>query len=214
MSEKNINNYEMQTAAARSIFLKWDQKKLVRRSGIDTDDGFIYVRFFDDRYSINKQSGEILFCDKETTPDYNAVMVIYDVLCNSKPDAALSMQWQTLEYLNPHSNFGSKEKSLFSPAAEFFSGKIAQLKDACTNLGGFETGKADAGFMFNAFTFLPIVFQFWDGDEEFAPRVSFQYDRNTLDYMCFESAWFIAGHLIEIIRAKMDAQFSMGFYGR
>jgi len=214
MSDRIINNYELQAEAAKAVFLKWDQSKLTKRTGIEVDDDFIYVRFFQDKYSVNRKSGEVRNCDKDDAPDYNAIMVIYDVLCNSKPSATLSRQWQTLEYLTPASNFGSLDRGLFTPAAEGFSGKVAELKNACISLGGFETSKADAGFMFNVFAFLPMIFQFWEGDDEFAPRVSFLFDSSTLDYMCFESAWFVAGHLIEIIRAEMDTQFSMGFYGR
>jgi len=172
------------------------------------------VHFFQERYSINRTTGEVLRCESGAPADYNAVMTIYDVLCNSKPEAKLSMQWQTLEYLTPASNFGSKERSLFSPAAMSFSGKVEELKRACKNLGGFETTKSDAGFMFSAFPFLPVIFQFWDGDDEFEPRVSFLFDLNTLDFICFESAWCIAAHLTETIRSEMEAQFSLGFYGR
>ena len=214
MEHRKVNNYEFQAEAARSVFLKWDQSKLARRNGIETDNDYIYISFFQEKYSVNRHTGEILRGNEGAPVDYNAVMVIYDVLCNSKPGAALSMQWQLLENLNPHSNFGSMEKSLFSPAAEFFSGKVELLKKACSNLGGFETKKSDAGFMFNVFPFLPMMLQFWDGDEEFAPKVSFLFDKNTPDFLCFESSWYTVAHLIEIVRAEMDMEFSMGFYGR
>jgi len=214
MVEKGTNNYEVQAKAARAIFLKWDQKKLANRQGIDSDAEFIYISFFDEKYSINRITGEVLRSESEEPVDYNAVMVIYDVLCNSKPDAILSREWLTHENLNPHSNFGSMEKSLFGPAAEGFSGHVEKLKKACADLGGFELKKADAGFMFNAFPFLPVLFQFWEGDDEFEPKVTFHFDRNTLDFVCFESVWYIVSHLIEIIRTEMDTQFSMGFYGR
>jgi len=213
MQEKSKNNYEMIAEAARAIFLKWDQKKMTSRAGIDSDENFIFINYFNEKYSISRTTGEILR-ESGGPVDHNAIMVIYDVICNSKPDAALSREWLTHENLNPHSNFGSMEKSLFGPAAEGFSGHVDELRAACANLGGFDIKKADAGFMFNAFQFLPVLFQFWEGDDEFAPKVTFHFDRNTLDFVCFESAWYIVSHLIEIIRAEMDAQFSMGFYGR
>ena len=214
MNDKSINNYEVQAQTARAIFLKWDQKKLTSRLGIDSDDNFIFISFFDERYSIDRVTGEVSHCEGSGSVDYNAVMVIYDVICNSKPEAVLSREWLTHENLNPHSNFGSMEKSLFGPAAEGFSGHVDKLKIACASLGGFDIKKADAGFMFNVFPFLPVLFQFWEGDDEFPPKVTFHFDRNTLDFVCFESAWYIVSHLIEIIRAEMDARFSMGFYGR
>ena len=202
MPDENTDNYAKQVIAARELFLKWDQKKLIRRTGIDIDTGFIYINFFEERYSVNRSSGEVMFCEKSAA-DYSAVMVIYDVLCNSKPDAALSGEWQSLEYLTPHSNFGSTDKSIFSQAAKAFSGRIDELKKACMNAGGIETKKGDAGFMFNAFPFLPVLFQFWDGDDEFEPRISFHFDKNTLDYIMFETAWFVAGYLIDKISAGM-----------
>jgi len=214
MDDKIVNNYDMQAVAARSLFLKWDQDKLTKRNGIESDKDYIYVRFFDEKYSVNRHTGELLREDKDAPVDYNAVMVIYDLLCNSAPEATVSMQWLSLENLSPHSNFGSKEKSLFSPVAESFSGKVEQLRQVCERLGGFDTAKSDAGFMFNVFPFLPMIFQFWEGDDEFAPKVSYLFDKNTLDFVCFESAWFIAAHLTEKLRAEMDAEFSMGFYGR
>jgi len=208
------NNYEIQALAARGLFLRWDQGGLARRAGVDSDEKCIYVRFFEKLYGVDRLSGEVFLLENSRPVDYNAIMVIYDLLCNSKPDASLSRQWQTLGRLAPGSNFGIKQGSLFGPAAAYFSGRAGELRDSCIRLGGFDTGKSDAGFMFNAFPFLPVILQFWDGDDEFEPRISFQFDRSTLDFICYESAWFIAGHLVEVIRADMDAAFSLGFYGR
>jgi len=214
MQEKNVNNYVIQAQAARALFLKWNQKELTKRPGIDVDENFIFVRFLEKQYSIDRHTGEVLLDGTSEPVDYNAVMVIYDLLCNSKPGATLSGQWKTKENLSSGSNFASLDGSLFGPAAKFFSGKLPQLRDACAKVGGFDTKKADVGFMFNVFPFLPLIFQFWDGDDEFDPRISFLFDSNTLDFVCFESAWYIAGHLLELIRQEMDAMFDLGFYGR
>jgi len=214
MSHKNLNNYAVQLEAARELFLKWDQSQLTKRAGITVDEDFIFVCFFNSHYSVNRHTGEVLSGGLGEKADYNAVMVIYDILCNSKPDAFLSRQWITVENLSPHSNFGSKDRSLYSPAGRHFSGKVDLLKKACEALGGFEAKKSDAGYLFNAFPFLPMIFQFWEGDEEFAPQVTFLFDKNTMDFCCFESAWFMAAHLVELIREQMDTEFSMGFYGR
>jgi hypothetical protein len=131
-------------------------------------------------------------------------MSIYDVLCYTKDGATLSGDWKTLSNLSPHSNFGAgSEKSLNSPVAKRFSGKTAELRNACIKLGGIAATKADVGFLFNAFSFLPVVFQYWDGDEEFEPRIIFLFDANTLDYIHFETAWYVGSHLLDIIEENM-----------
>jgi len=59
MDDKVTNNYDMQAVAAKSLFLKWDQGKLTKRNGIETDEDNIYVSFFNEKYSVNRLTGEL-----------------------------------------------------------------------------------------------------------------------------------------------------------
>jgi hypothetical protein len=162
----------------------------------------MYIDFFNERHSVNRLTGEVF--NKHAPAGFNAIMSIYDILCGSKYDAALSGEWQTLANLSPHSNFGASGKNLYATKAIKFSGKIAELKKACGRLGGITATKADVGFVFNAFPFLPVVFQYWDGDDEFEPRINLLFDKNTLDYIHFETAWYVAGYLITHIETEMS----------
>ena len=190
--------------SARTEFLSWNQDTMLRREGIEFTNDFIYIDFFGERYSINRLTGVVLRFADNASAGFSTIMSIYDVLCYSKPDAVLSRQWQSLANLSPHSNFGSSDRNSFGAEATKFSGKIEELKNACITLGGLETTKADIGFMFNAFPFLPIVFQFWEGDDEFPPKINVLFDRNTLDYIHFETAWYVAGHLLRLIETIMN----------
>jgi hypothetical protein len=67
-----------------------------------------------------------------------------------------------------------------------------------------ETTKADVGFMFDVFPFLPVIFQFWDGDDEFAARINFLFDKNTMDYLHFETAGYVADYLTGLIEKEME----------
>jgi len=214
LSNRNINNYAKQALDAKRLFMQRDQSKIILRSGINLDEDYIRIVFFSNTYKVNRTDGEVTFDTDGKKADYNAVMVIYDLLCNSKANATLSGQWSLVENLSFHSNFGTKDENYYSPAAGHFTGQLDALKKACECLGGFATGKADAGYLFNAFSFMPMIFQFWEGDDEFSPRVSFLFDKNTLDYICFESAWFVAAHLVELILEQMGTEVNMGLYGR
>ena len=191
------SNYTKQAESAREYFLKWDQAEMIRRFGLTHDENFLYIGFFNEPYSIDRLTGEVLHCDGGRQASFNAIMSIYDILCWSKPGARLSGQWQTLNNLSAHSNFGASGRSPHLETAKRYAGRVLTLKRACTVLGGREATKADIGFLFDAFSFLPVVFQFWDGDEEFDPKINFLFDSNTLDFIHFETAWYVAGRLIE-----------------
>lgn len=202
-------NHDIQVKAVRSEFLKWDQAVMTARFNLKSDSARIYIRFFGTEYSIDRETAEVLRVTGGEPAGFNEVLSIYDVLCDTKDGAHLSGEWQTLANLSPHSNFGSSRGSLYGTEEKRLAGKTAELRRACAALGGQEQTKADVGFRFDAFDFLPIIFQFWDGDDEFEPRINFLFDSNTLDYMHFETAWYVAGHLLDLIRRELGTSGSM-----
>ena len=50
------------------------------------------------------------------------------------------------------------------------------------------------------FSFLPVVLQFWDADEEFEAVLKFMWDYNTTDFMHFETIAFATFHLIDRLK--------------
>jgi len=204
MSDKFKSNYAIQVESARADFVRWDRGKMNVRLVAAQDEQFWFMRFFGTTFSVSKTTGEVLHCSTGEAAGFSATMTIYDVLCYAKPGAAICGEWQTLTKLSPQSHFGSaSSNSFFKRVANSFSGNIELLKQACVKMGGLETTKADVGFMFQVFPFLPVIFQFWDGDEEFKPRVNFLFDKNTLDFIHFETAWYVAGHLVDSLKGEL-----------
>ena len=202
MSERK-SNYDIQADSARELFIKWDQEHMISRFGLEHDKDFLYMDFFSEKYMIRRSTGEVVLEGSGEPADFHALMSIYDVLCYSKEGAAISGEWRALKNLSPHSNFGASGRSLHQREAEKLSGKLEKLKLVCESLGGNPETKADAGYRFDAFTFMPLIFQFWEGDEEFPPSVNFLMDANTMDFIRFETAWYVAGHLLRMINRSM-----------
>ena len=200
---QRVNNYTIQAEAAREYFLKWNQVEIIRRFGPEHDDKFLYIDFFGEPHSISRSTGEVCYRGNGRRASFHSVMSIYDVLCYSKPGARLSGEWQTLNNLSAHSNFGAPGRSLHLETAKRYSGKASELTRACGALGGHNATRADVGFHFDAFSFLPVIFQFWDGDDEFDPKINFLFDSNTLDFIHFETAWYVSGRLLELIDEKL-----------
>jgi len=75
-------------------------------------------------------------------------------------------------------------------AADFFGGKLEQLKSAAAALGaasGEEHAPGDASFVVNALPKLPLLMSFYDADEDFPAEVKVFYDitaPNFLDLEC------------------------------
>ena len=197
-------NYGKQIIAAQEIFLRWDQAHMIERFSLEHSDETMFILFYDSKYSIDRKTAQVCRCEDQSPAGFNEVLSIYDMLCYAKEDACLAGEWRTLSTLDPHSNFGSAASSPYSNVERHFLGKVSQLRAACSALGGTAYSKADVGYRFNAFPWLPTVFQFWDGDEEFMPRLNFLFDANTLSYIHFETAWYVAGHLLDLIDARLD----------
>ena len=52
--------------------------------------------------------------------------------------------------------------------------------------------------------FFPILLQFRDGDEEFPPRFTILWDRNTPAFLHFETTFYLQGDLLERLSRLMD----------
>ena len=53
--------------------------------------------------------------------------------------------------------------------------------------------------------FLPLVFQFWESDEEFPPVLKFMWDENVLDYLRFETLYYVMGDFLDALDQAFDA---------
>ena len=54
--------------------------------------------------------------------------------------------------------------------------------------------------------FFPVIFQFWEGDEEFAPKIMILWDRKALDFMHFETLYYVIGLLLQRLVRLCDTQ--------
>ena len=48
--------------------------------------------------------------------------------------------------------------------------------------------------------FFSVLLQFWDGDDEFPPKLSLLWDRNALRFLHFETTFFLQGDLLERLK--------------
>ena len=193
----------MQVDIARKIFLQYDLEQLASKFHLRADENYLYLTYLNTPCRIDRYTGSIEQHKEnrwQECREYSRVMTIYDLLCYHKGEAlpALSGQWCTV---GTFIVAGITETETYTKKfAEKFDGHLQELKTACQSLNG-ELLEPMAGAAltccFPVTAFFSVLLQFWEGDEEFPPKLLLLWDRNTDKYLRFETTFYLQGDLLE-----------------
>ena len=204
-----MDNYEKQVYIGRELFLQHDQDKLIEKYGLKLNEEYLYLQYIGTEYRISRIDGAIEYVadgEWKDCKEYTIVMTIYDFLCCSGKEIlpSLTGQWQPVgRFVTAGS---SPSTDLFvEKYARAFSGKVEEVKQACICLGGKQMERlagADLTFEMPVFQDFSVLFQFWDGDEEFQPKILLLWDKVSLSYLHFETTYYLQGDLLKAILQK------------
>lgn len=203
-----ISNYEIMRNQMRREFVKYDQSRMISKFSLRNDESYIYIVFLFREYRIDRITGVVEWSEDgfstSIEADYNESMTIYDVLCYSKDDCCLSGNYCPVNMLKgtvKSSNVGS---NMFQKSADGFNGKLKELETVCGIWGEKLDLNGDVAAKLYPFSFLPVIIQYWEADEEFPANLKFMFDENILDYMHFETIFFMMGHIVKRIQDMME----------
>ncbi len=199
MSHPPANNYAIQCERARAQFLTYDQAAMCARLGLEMTEDAIPIRFLGEMCAIRRADGAVLSADGSPAP-FGAVMAIYDALARDNTPT-LSGQWVPTTALHGIRGTHAVHEDLHSPAAQRFAGRADALAAALRALGGQPWGKGDVSCILDVFDFFPVCVRFWYADEEFPASLQFLWDANALDFLHYETLWYVMDALIERIIA-------------
>ena len=202
-----LSNYDKMLEAGRKLFLDYDQSTMVRKFHLQQDDTYLYLSFIKRPYRIEKATGFIQWLDEDNRPHdagFHDGMSIYDVLCYSRPDCHLSGQFGPINSVASSYHTAGLGESLFDERATVFSKDPPKLERICEALGGTKEGKGDIAYRLEFFPFLPVRLQFWMADEEFPASIQLHWDLNSLDFVHYETTYYMAGHLFARLRELME----------
>lgn len=202
---KRMNNYLIQASQAKVRFLTYDQQKLIDKFRLDHDEIYLYLTVLCKSYRVERTTGNMEFRDGETWADgnsYDEVMTILDLLCDSRDDRRCTGK------LSSMASFGrifyrSSYEDRPDPVAFWVQENLTAFREACARLGTPIPG-GDFGFAFELFDGLNMGLHFWEGDEEFSPRLRFLWDENALQYLRFETMHMATSLLMKNIKEKME----------
>lgn len=208
--ETPISNYDMQVDMAREIFLAYEQERLIRKFRLDADESYMYLPYLNTPCRIHRATGrieEFLADAWRECRDYGTVMTVYDLLCHHKGETApeLSGQWCAV---GTFVVTGVTQTDTFTKRyARGFDGHLDALKAACETLGGVlqpTIAGADLSCCFPVTPFFSVLLRFWEGDEEFPPKLLLLWDRSTMQFMHFETTFYLQGDLLERLKCRME----------
>ena len=204
MTER-INNYAIQAAQAKKLFLTYDQQELIRRCRLRFDEDYLYTRLLNEDYRICRKTGDMERLHQSTWIDGNGfeeVMTILDWLCDSAPDRYATGRWINIAS-HGHYFHRSLQEDEKDADAELFDKNPQAFSKACESIGGEALPGADICYVIGLIDDLKVAVQLWHGDEEFSPRLRYLWDENTTRYIRYETTWFALGLLMERIREQM-----------
>ncbi len=210
---EKISNYEIMRQNAGKAFLKFDHEKIAKKLGLKYEGGKIYIKLFDRDYMVDCVTGDVTF--NEAAAGYDEAMVIYDILCDSKEDAIPSGEYTLLHQL---SNVQSAKQyyagqGMFARYEKQFDKKAKELESVCLALGGEKYGKGDVSVRIPVFrdrrdalhtNDLSIVISFWESDEDFPAQLQIFADKNLIQYIHYETAWYMLGYLMNRISSGFE----------
>jgi len=90
------DNYRIQAAQAKKLFLTYDQQELIRRCRLRCDEDYLYTDLLSEPYRIHRRTGDMERLHEGSWVDGNSfgeVMTILDWICDSKPDRFVTGRW-------------------------------------------------------------------------------------------------------------------------
>lgn len=204
--EKGISNYDLQVDIGKQIFLEYDQELLIRKFCLQADSRWIYLTYLNTPCRIDRKTGtieEYTASAWEECRNFGTVMTIYDLLCYHREERApvLAGQWCTVGTFVVTGV--TQTESFTRKFAKLFDGRTDALRCAAQRLGGMEQPRmagADLTCRFQVLPYFPLLMQFWEGDEDFPPKLLILWDRNTDQFMHFETTFYLQGDLLERLK--------------
>lgn len=201
-----MDNYEIARDRAQAYFLGFDQQELIRAWNLKNDDARLYVEFMGREYAICRGSGTVTQLSSGKQAGFEEVLSIFDLLCHSGEHKQICGAYAPVNSLKGAPKNGGVQTAFHSTFADIIDKSPENFCRACRALGGEQVCMGDIGFRFPVFRDLSVLLKFYHADEDFPAGLTLLWDENTLQFIHYETVFYIAGFLIHTIHAEMDGR--------
>ena len=195
-----MDNYLLQLQSAQKRFLTYDQERLIKKLRLASDENYIYIPMLGSQYRLCRRTGSLERQNKGwiDANTFGEVMVLLDILCDSREDRCLSGSWQTTQQFGKlfHTSLLEVEED---PLATHLDKNPGLLKQLCLSMGGHPIPGGDESYAVPLMDDLCIGIRFWAADQEFPAQIRFYWDKNALQYIRYETMHYALG----LLRARL-----------
>ena len=206
---ERVSNYEITKRRVQGEFLKYDQERMIQKFNLDADENYLYIKFIGHLYRLQRSTGYLEWSENDfiscTEADFNEALTIYDLLCDSREYCQAAGDYVNLKSMSALQSSSKKlGDGLFDGKDKVFDHKDVLLCRVCEKLGGTKAGMGDVAYEIPLFDFLKCRIRFWNSDEEFEAQLQIFMDKNTLDFIRYETVWYAVSHLIRRLTEEME----------
>ncbi len=199
-----MDNYAQALENAKKHFCPYNMGLLERKTGVSATETQIITTFLGQKVMIDKATGETQIGGKPG--NFAQCLTLFDWLCDGKPQAKASLSFCPVSSLPGVLVSGKgllmRADALAQKADEDPQGFVK----ACKAVGGTQVTLGDMGFLVYVLPDLPMELKFYRSDEEFPASVTFLWDRNTLDFIRYETVYYLAGCLRKRLEEEITQQ--------
>lgn len=203
-----MNNYELQLR-------QWEQRMLLLSPGdllkklpeLQRVGNELQIRHLGRMIALDLSTGKLRCLSDSMGLSMNEKLNIYTLLWYCKEDAKLSGNWLSFHDIKAVSPFAPAfHKSVINALSFTFQGKENKFQEAVLSIGGHSLRRNS--YFVPAFACMPLMINFWDGDEEFPPQSNILFDENACDFIHPESLVTIASEAVQRLAqaAKLPVQ--------
>ena len=197
-----MDNYQLSRDRAQQYFLNFDQDFLIRTWDLRHDDQHLYVPFFRREYAVCRKTGSV-YRDDGTEAGFEEVLSIFDLLCHEGKHKTLSGRWAPVNSLDGMGATAGVGTAFHTGISAVFDKNPVAFCAACEALGGIPVKMGDIGYQFPVFGPLSVILKFYHSDEDFPASATILWDANTLQFLFYETTFYIAGFLLHTIAETM-----------
>ena len=200
-----MDNYAKMRQDAVDRFLTYKIENLLKNPGVSSWEKGVKTTFFSRPVYLDHTEGSILLIDgeKKKECDFSPTLSILDYVCDRKPSAIAANTFCPVGSLPGVFVGGSGLVMKNGSLEQRIQEDPAAFQRACESLGGVATGAGDMGYRLHIFPDLCMELKFYFADEDFPPQLTFLWDKNILQFVRYETVYYIAGCLAREFRSRM-----------
>ncbi len=195
-----MDNYDVMRRAAEARFLTYDNALLAKKPGVTDKENCLCTFFLGKPVEISKETGVIFFPEEGRCGNFGETLTILDWLCDRKDYATASHTFCPVSSLpGVFSSGGGGLVMNPAPLAAKIDQNPEKFCRACEKMGGKPVNIGDLGYELQAFPDLPLQLKFYFSDEEFPASMTLLWDQNILQFIRYETVYYLAGCLLKYL---------------